>query len=284
MPNATNNDDGRREYWTGQMEEATSLVDALLACPVAECGENVCSLERAVDGGRVDVVFSETPIAPGLARQFYLRQGLIPPFLGVAREMNDRGLILKVEDGYRSLAMQKQLALKPSVIGPLAQRVVWDCGGTLPSAPFLLNRLRVLVAHCPKTGAHMSGSAIDISVLNRDDRSEVDRGGPYLELSERTPMSSPFVGPRCRRNREKIRAIMRKHGFVAYPYEFWHYNAGDACAELLIRSGAPARYGPVHVHAESGRVEAVENPTAPLNTEEEIMESVERALRHVKES
>ena len=48
-----------------------------------------------------------------------------------------------------------------------------------------------LVAQIPKTGTHMSESAIDISVLDRTTGAEVNRGKPYLELSELTPLNSP---------------------------------------------------------------------------------------------
>jgi len=43
-------------------------------------------------------------------------------------------------------------------------------------------------------------------------------------FSERTPMSSPFVSASARNNRKQISEIMLGCGFIAYPYEFWHYS------------------------------------------------------------
>ena len=235
------NDERRREFWKHQMDEGYKFMNSVMQYPVKECNEKLCSLKNAVDSESIEVVFSDTHIAPGLIRLFYLRQGLIPQFVAVAREMNEQGLILKIEDAYRNREMQKQLAVKETVLDQVAQRLIWECNGKLPSHSFIANRLRVLVAHCPKTGTHMSGSALDISVLNRNDGSEVDRGGSYLELSELTPMSSPFISKQCRSNRQMINSIMRRHEFVAYPYEFWHYSSRDTFANLLMQTGIPGQ-------------------------------------------
>jgi D-alanyl-D-alanine dipeptidase len=170
-------------------------------------------------------VFSDKPHSEGLPRLFYLRQGLVPRFLAAAREMNDRGWILKVEDGYRTLTMQRGLSLKRDIFLAVLDKVRWECGQTMPPGDLLFRRLAALVANAPKVGTHMSGSAMDISVLNRDSGEEVDRGAPYLEMSERTPMGSPFVSAAAREARGQITALMARHGFSTYPWEFWHYNA-----------------------------------------------------------
>ena len=100
----------------------------------------------------------------------------------------------------------------------------------------MFRRCSALVASVPKFGTHMSGSAIDISVMHLDDPSrEVDRGAPYLEMSALTPMGSPFVSDAARRNRREITALMRRHGFVDYPWEFWHYSSGDAYEQVLLQ-------------------------------------------------
>ena len=276
-------DQARREFWKQQMDEGFDFMESILKYPVEECFEELTSLRNAVDEAKIEVVFSGTQIVPGLDRQFYLRAGLIPCFLAAAREMNDRGMILKVEDGYRSRAMQKELALKQTIFDTVVSRVVWEHNGQAPPFSSIRKRLGVLIAWCPKVGTHMSGSAIDISVLNHDTGEEVDRGAPYLELSELTPMSSPFIDQRCRSNRDMITSLMRRHGFIAYPYEFWHYSSGDAFAELLLSSGKPGRYGPVHRDTATNTITVIENPSEPLNTDNEIAERIEQALKQLQE-
>ncbi|RYF73986.1 MAG: hypothetical protein EOO39_09405, partial [Cytophagaceae bacterium] len=92
-----------------------------------------------------------------------------------------------------------------------------------------------LSATTAKTGTHVSGSAIDISVYSLEDGSEIDRGGPYLEMSELTPMKSPFVLESSLRNRQEITDVMAQHGFVAYPFEFWHYKGHRISTRKVLK-------------------------------------------------
>jgi D-alanyl-D-alanine dipeptidase len=239
-------------------------------------------MTEAVAAAGVEVEFSNTKIVLDFDRVFYLREGLIDDFIAIARDMNARGWVMKVEDGYRSTTMQKYLARKPNVFGAVLERTIWECGGAVPSPDFVLRRVTSLCATIPKIGTHMSASAIDISVLSRDDRSEIDRGGPYIEMSELTPMTSPFVSLQALENRLAIREVMERHGFMAYPYEFWHYNKGDCYAEALNKTGKPARYGAIHWNAENGTITPVENPTESLQPLDEVQREIEVALARLR--
>jgi hypothetical protein len=129
----------------------------------------------------------------------------------------------------------------------------------------------------------MSGSAIDISVLRRDDRMEVDRDGYYPEMCERTPMNSPFVSAKGHRNRVEITQLMARHGFVTYPWEFWHYNKGDAYAEYFLNTGQPARYGAIDWNESTRSITPIADPDEPLNSDEEIQFEIEQALKRMDE-
>jgi len=234
-------------------------------------------VDAAADAG-VEVAFSELPHVEGLPRLYFLRAGLIPQFVAAAREMNERGWVLLVEDAYRTARMQRGLGLREDIFAAVLRMVQWECGGEAPAVELLMRRSGALVANLPKVGTHMSGSAMDISVLSRDTGELVDRGGFYPEMSERTPMPSPFVSPEAQQNRQDITALMARHGFVAYPWEFWHYNDGDAYAALLNRTGQPARYGAVHVDLNTGEVAPIADPLAPLVTPEVVREMMMRVL------
>jgi zinc D-Ala-D-Ala dipeptidase len=121
-----------------------------------------------------------------------------------------------------------------------------------------------------------------VSVVSLDDGAEIDRGAPYLEISEKTPMDSPFVSAAAQAHRRDITALMSRHGFRTYPFEFWHYNKGDAYDEHLAASGRPARYGPVDLDTGTGGVTAIEHPAAPLNSDDEIRTRLAQALRDAR--
>ncbi len=269
----------RRSYWAAQMDEAYAFMQRIGQYPVCECAEPVASLREAVAGSDVEVVFSDTLIAGAFPRLFLLREGLIPAFLEAARDLNRRGWLLKVEDGYRTTEMQRHLSLTPAVLDRILAKVLWEFDGRLPAAEVIFRRLSALTATTPKTGTHMSASAMDISVLRLDDRGEVDRGAPYLEMSELTPMGSPFVSAEGTRHRGLITLAMGQHGFLPYPYEFWHYNQGDAYDEMLTGSGKPGRYGAVDVDLATGRVSPTAAPLASLHTPEAFEKALDEALQ-----
>lgn len=232
-----------RVYWTEKMEEAFDFYKEMRKYPIEECGEPLASLVEASEG--LEVRFSTTMINNCHPRIYFIRQGLIESFRKIAREMNDKGWILKVEDGYRSPEMQRAQSHNPRHFDIILEKVMWELDGKIPTPDFMMRRLSVLIATRCRVGTHISGSAIDISVLERETGREVDRGGAYVEFSARSPMESPFVTPTQRSNREEITGIFHRYGWQAYPWEFWHYSSGDCYTEYLRRSRKPARYGAV---------------------------------------
>lgn len=280
----TSDDAARRAYWKEQLELGYEVVQQLIAFPVEECGERFASLTEAAADANVEMLFSTSKIAGDLDRIFVMRESLVPDVIKIAREMNERGWVLKVEDGFRTVEMQRQLGRKPAVFDAVLNRCIWESGGEMPSVELVFRRAIVMVANIPKIGTHMSGSAIDISVFHREDGSEVWRGYPYLEVSEHTPMRSPFVAPEFLENRLAITAMMEAHGFIHFPFEFWHYNKGDAGAQILTGRREPARFGPVNWNPQTNEITPVTDPLAVLNPlpviEKEIAAAIERAHKN----
>lgn len=274
---SVDSEDARRAYWTEQMELGYKMVEELLAFPVAECGEGFASIPAAAEESGVKMIFSDSKIAGDLSRIFFIRESLVDDVIAIGRAMNERGWILKVEDGFRSLEMQSTLVRKPEVFDMVLRKCIWENAGQVPSVEFVFRRAIVMVANIPKIGTHMSGSAIDISVF-REDGSEVWRGGPYLEVSEKTPMRSPFITEEELRNRLEITEVMESFGFMHFPFEFWHFNKGDAGDHILNGKPAPARYGAVNWDSATNRVEAVPNPLNPLNPLPQIEQEIQLAL------
>jgi D-alanyl-D-alanine dipeptidase len=272
-------EDQRRLYWKRQMDAAYDFMLAIQEYPVAECGEPLASLPEAARAAGVKVLFSSLPHVRGLPRMFFLRKGLLPDFLAAAREMNDRGWALLIEDAYRTREMQKYNALRPEIFPAVLAKVTWESGGAIPSIDLFRRRLAALIAMSPRVGTHCCGSAVDVSVFALDGSAEIDRGAPYMEVSEKTPMGSPFVSARAAGNRAEITALMARHGFRTYHFEFWHYNKGDAYDEYLAGTGRPARYGPVDLDPITGAVTPIADAAAPLNSEEEIGQLIRHALQ-----
>ena len=268
----------RREYWRTSLENAWEFMQQLYRLPLEESSEEMVSLEAAAHDARLEVTFSSRPHAEGSRRIFFLRRGLIEGFLGVAAEMNRRGWVLHVEDAFRTPAMQRGLWLAKSTFDTVLAKTRWELGGAAPDEALLQRRLSAVVAACPRIGGHLSGAAVDVSVFRRAGRAELDRGRPYIELSELTPMNCPFLTPEQAANRKAITEVFERLGFAAYPWEFWHYSRGDLQEAALHRTGKPARYGPVSFDPATGRVKPVENALEPFVPLAEIRRKIAEAM------
>ncbi|MBM78965.1 MAG: hypothetical protein CMJ78_00015 [Planctomycetaceae bacterium] len=270
----------RRTYWTEQLELGYEMVEQLLEHPVDECGETFASLPAAAESAGVEMWFSDTKIGD-MDRVYHLRESNVREIVSIAREMNERGWILKIEDGFRTLEMQGTLVRKPEVFNSVVQKCMWENGGELPSVEFVARRAIVMVANIPKVGGHMSGSAIDISVFRRDDGSEVSRGGPYLTVDETTPMRSPYISEQHLQNRLEITAVMESHGFMHFPFEFWHFSKGDVADRIMNRDSSPARFGAVNWDPAANEIVPVEDPKEYLNPLPQIEREIEAALQRI---
>ena len=278
----TTDDAKRRAYWAEQMEAGYELVQRILPFEVEECGEGLADIHAAAEAGGVEMLFSDSKIVDDLDRIFYIREGLVDDVIAIGRDMNARGWVLKIEDGYRTRDMQTRLGRKPEVFDAIVQKCAWEHGGP-PPPELVYRRALVLVANLPKAGTHMSASAIDISVFNRDDSTEVWRGGPYIEMSERTPMRSPFVSEEQLKNRLNITAMMEARGFVHFPYEYWHFNKADAMGHVLAGLAAPARYGPIDWDPQTNEVTPYADALGPLNPLEQMEQEIALAMCRTQE-
>jgi hypothetical protein len=96
-------------------------------------------------------------------------------------------------------------------------------------------------------------------------------------MSALTPMASPFASESQAEARTTISAIMASHGFSAYPYEFWHYSAGDVFAACIDGSG-PIRYGPISYDPVSGVSSPLPDPDGYVTTPEDIQAAIRGVL------
>ena len=281
MPHHTESrpdDDARRRFWTEHMERSHHLLQAMTEHPTIESGEGFASIADAAAEAGVELLFSNSKIAGDLDRIFYIRKSLIPDLLAIARDMRERGWLLKIEDGYRTQQMQTELGQKPAVFDMIGGSCRWELDGETPPLDLLRRRSTCLVANYPNRGTHTMGAAVDISVFNLDNDEEISRGKSYLEMSEYTPMNSPFISLEEQQNRRDITAAMERHGFLHYPGEFWHYNKGDALYHYMAKTGKAADYGPVHWDPATNQVTPYTDVISPLPPPAELAAHLAAAI------
>ena len=72
-----------------------------------------------------------------------------------------------------------------------------------------------------RRSSHSTGLAVDIGVTGWD------FGSPF-DYFDRRSWTKSRVRQEARTHRDALVALMRRHGFVNYPREWWHFTFGDA--------------------------------------------------------
>ena len=268
-------------FWIDHMERSYELLARMALYPVVECGEPFGSIPQAAKAANVEMLFSETKLGGMFERIFFIRESLVDDIIAVGRTMNERGWVLKIEEGYRTRDMQTALGRAPAVFDLIVRTCMRECRGATPPPELVQRRAMCLVANYPKQASHLFGAAVDVSVFRRDDGTEVSRGKPYLEMSEYTPMQSPFVSEQEQANRIEITKLMEERGLLHYPGEFWHYNKGDGLYQMVNKTGIAGKYGAVDWDPITNRVSRLTDDSSPFMSMEQIIPELESALRRL---
>jgi D-alanyl-D-alanine dipeptidase len=259
----------KRTYWIEQMQAAWDYARDLTRWPIVECGEELDDLAACAKRADVPIDLPGDLKLGRFPRKHWLRRSLIEPVLRAADELAGLGYLLRIEDAYRTCRTQARGAISREAVEKAWRMARWELGGLEPPADLVFRRLSVWTATTPRFANHTAGSAIDLSLRCRRTGREVDLGGRYPELSEVTPMASPFISARARRHRDLLCRVLGDQGFAAYPYEFWHFSAGDADQAMLSGVG-PARFGPIDVEGPGQAVRPVTDLDQPLITQADI--------------
>jgi zinc D-Ala-D-Ala dipeptidase len=139
--------------------------------------------------------FLKKPVYPS-ARCFVLTKVAVK-LDSIQKDLETMGLGLKIFDGYRPLSVQKMM---------------WEI---LPDGRYVAN---------PKDGSrHNRGAAVDITLV---DSNGIDLEMPtdFDDFTEKAAHDYNEISPEAIKNRNTLRTIMEKYGFVSLNSEWWHYD------------------------------------------------------------
>jgi len=141
----------------------------------------------------------------------YVRREVAAALQAVQEELAVEGLGLKIYDGYRPLSVQVKM---------------WEI---LPDERYVSD------PHKSK-GKHTRGTAVDVTLIDKLGN-ELKMPTPYDDFTERAHrMSAIKWTPEEKANSLKLEAVMVKHGFIPFPFEWWHFDYKDweSCPPLDI--------------------------------------------------
>lgn len=116
----------------------------------------------------------------------------------VQAELAAQGLGLKVYDAYRPLSVQRKM---------------WD----------LVRDERYVANPATSRGRHTRGTAVDLTLVDKHGN-QVDMPSNYDDFTEAAHRDSKTMTEAQRANMRKLEAVMVKHGFEPYPFEWWHFD------------------------------------------------------------
>lgn len=122
----------------------------------------------------------------------------------IQNELRSLGLGLKIKDAYRPLAVQKRL-------WEIALTMDLDDPGDYVSDPVI------------EGGRHPRGIAVDVTLVNLVDGKELPMP-PFGFIKEAHHGYFENLNQEQINNREFLKNIMTRHGFVSISCEWWHYN------------------------------------------------------------
>jgi zinc D-Ala-D-Ala dipeptidase len=153
--------------------------------------ERLVNIEALIPGIRLDIRyatannFTKRPLYP--VARCYLRKQVAERLAKVQQEFQAQGLGLKVFDCYRPLSIQKQL---------------W---ALLPDERYVID---------PRKGSrHNRGAAVDVTLVNAKGN-ELEMPTAYDDFSERAHRDYRPLPPSVLRNRELLKRIMTRHGWL----------------------------------------------------------------------
>ena len=119
----------------------------------------------------------------------------------VQEELAREGLGLKIFDGYRPISVQAKM---------------WE----------LVRDERYVSDPGKSKGRHTRGTAVDVTLVDRAGN-ELKMPTAYDDFTEKAHRLSKKWNAQERKNSLKLEAIMKKHGFIPFPYEWWHFDYKD---------------------------------------------------------
>lgn len=132
------------------------------------------------------------------AARVYLRRIVARRLAEAQKYLARFGYSLKVFDGYRPLSVQKKM---------------WEI---VPDERYVAN---------PRTGSrHNRGAAVDVTIVNTADGSELDMGTQYDDFTEKAHRDYADLPDKVKQNRALLADVMQRFGFSTFETEWWHFD------------------------------------------------------------
>jgi D-alanyl-D-alanine dipeptidase len=126
-----------------------------------------------------------------------LRREAAESLSAAQNDLRNRGLGLKVYDGYRPLSIQRKL---------------WE---VVPDERYVANPV--------KGSRHNRGAAVDLTIIDSLGN-ELEMPTPYDDFTDKARCDYMKLPEAALKNRALLEEVMTRHGFVSMSSEWWHFD------------------------------------------------------------
>lgn len=170
---------------------------------IARAKGNLVCLESLNAGFVMDIRYATTNNFTGVilypVARAYLNRDAAAALVKAQGDLRKKGLGLKIFDGYRPLRVQQKM---------------WD----------LIQDDRYVSNPATNAGRHTRGTAVDVTLVNLKTGKELPMPSAFDDFSEKAHIDYAGATPEEKRNSKLLRQTMVRHGFIAFPYEWWHFD------------------------------------------------------------
>jgi D-alanyl-D-alanine dipeptidase len=171
----------------------------------ANPSHRLIDLESEIKGIKLDIRYATTNNFTGQviypSPSAYLRLPAAEALARIQQELKSIGLGLKIYDAYRPYAVTLKFF------------------EVYPDTTFVAS---------PRTGSkHNRGCAVDLTLIDLASGAEKEMPSTFDDFTEKASHSYRNASPSAIANRQLLREIMTKYGFLPYESEWWHYDFKD---------------------------------------------------------
>jgi D-alanyl-D-alanine dipeptidase len=160
--------------------------------------------------------FVGRPIDGYEAPRCLLTQAAAAALADVARDLAQRGLVLKVFDCYRPTRAVANFMRWSRDLAAVA--------GKAEFYPEVDKRTLFRDGYIAPRSGHSRGSTVDLTLARADDGRELDMGTPFDFFSPRSWAADASISRAAQANRAVLATAMRRRGFRPYAQEWWHFT------------------------------------------------------------
>jgi len=245
------------KYIPYDLSEAIEFDRSYFNIPLVDNKEELVDFEKIVKEQGIKVMFNDDLVSGGSRKLFLVRVGLVQPLISAIYDFKELGYYVRFEYLYRRLEDQKA-SFERSVKTFLKKYPDLDKEDILEIAG-------IFVASTPDSAGHLSGAAIDLTLLDSN-LTPIDMGVPYIHPGIESKTFHDGISKTAKANRKILYDVMTNNGFANYPYEFWHFSMGDKIA-ARIKNKKIAIYGPLRYDPNLKKAVVIENSNVPFSVE-----------------